>query len=148
MRLLIALTVLVLSISALSASAAGGDKLTIAGISPGDTLGEITAMHGRPITQERSDGFIVLQVRYDGLSFDLDEDGLVANAETANPKYCFKGWLCPGALMPKVRSKLPGLTQPSSLVAPFVAYADGDGCWLEITAPAQTITSLAFKCQP
>jgi len=148
MKLLVALTALVLPISALSASVAGGEKLTIAGISPGDTLGNITAMHGRPISQERSDGFIVLQVRYDRLSFDLDEDGIVANAETANPKYCFNDWLCPGAPMSTVRSKLPGLTQPSSLGAPFVAYADGDGCWLEITALAQNVTSLAFKCQP
>ena len=105
-------------------------------------------MHGRPSSQERSYGFIVLRVRYDRLSFDLDEDGLVANAETANPQYCFKGWLCPGALMAKIRSKLPSLTRASSLDAPFVAYADGDGCWLEITAPAKAITSLAFKCQP
>jgi hypothetical protein len=148
MRLHIALIALVLSTPTLAASSSGSNKLSIAGISPGDTLGNITTRLGRPIAQERSEGFIVLQVRYDRLSFDLDEDGLVANAATTNPKHCFKGWLCPGASLPKVRSRLPGLSQPSSPGAPLVAYADGDGCWLEITAAAQTITALAFKCQP
>jgi hypothetical protein len=148
MRLQLVLIALVLSGQALAASSPGSNKLSIAGISPGDTLRDITTTLGRPIAKERSEGFIVLRVRYDRLSFDLDEDGLVANASTTNPKHCFKGWLCPGASLAKVRSRLPGLTQPSSPSGPLVAYADGDGCWLEITARSQTITALAFKCQP
>ena len=147
MRFQIALTALVLASPALAGSASSS-KLSIAGISPGDTLEDIVAKIGPPIAQERSEGFIALQVRYDRLSFDLDEDGMVANAVTTNPKHCFNGWLCPGASLSKVRHRLPSLTQPSSPSAPLVAYADGDGCWLEITAPGQTITALSFKCQP
>src|SRR5688572_11951120 len=75
MRIQIALIALVLSSQALAASSSGGNKLSIAGISPGDTLGNITTRLGRPIAQEHSEGFVVLQVRYDRLSFDLDEDG-------------------------------------------------------------------------
>lgn len=148
MRLRIVLMILVLAGPVLAGSPSSSNKLSIAGISPGDTLGRITTTIGRPAAQERSEGFIVLQVRYDRLSFGLDESGLVAHAETANPKHCFNGWLCPGAELSKVRHRLPDLMPSSSPGGPLVAYADGDGCWLEITAPAQTVTALAFKCQP
>jgi hypothetical protein len=148
MRLQLALIALVFSSTALAASPLGSNKLCIAGISPGNTLGNITDRFGRPIAQKRSVGFIVLHVQYDRLSFELDEDGLVANAETTNPKHCFNNWLCPGASLSTARTRLPDLAQPSSIGAPLIAYADGDGCWLEITAPAQTITALAFKCHP
>jgi hypothetical protein len=149
MRLLLVLTVLMLTACASALSPVRGKQLSIAGIAPGATLADVLRKLGPALKVESASGSFTQYVSYDRLSFALDEDGLVANANTSNPRYCFNHWLCPGMSLSAARAKIPNLSQsPSGHGNLLVAYSNGSGCWLEVDPSGDVISSLAIACQP
>ena len=124
------------------------DRLTLGGITIGQSEASVVATLGKPRHRKKElDFFLPITLVYRGLVVSLDEQG-VGSVLSTSKKFCTPAKICPGMTHAQV-TKVYG---PSDAYerdrAIFRDYLWDDGCWLRLKFQADTVSSVETTCSP
>ena len=154
MRNILALSVLILAAPAWCCEVPSSE-LSIGGVVSGATEASVLRLLGEPPQRvETGEG---TELQYPGLVVTvgwLEQHAAgvqqrVLALRGTGPKACTPRGLCPGMPAPEV-SRLYGPSEPVQRESgTFVEYQpEGISCWLQVSAPAGTVQTVAVACQP
>jgi hypothetical protein len=154
MRTLLAFLVLAL-VGPASAGNLPASELSIAGVASGATEASVLNRLGKPL--HRVDTGEGIELRYPGLvitvgwleSQQSPRQKRVFALQGTGANACTPHDLCPGMPL-SAATRLYGPTAPTKReTGTFYEYQPtGANCWLQVSAPADVIQSVAVACQP
>lgn len=122
-------------------------RLSIAGVAPGMSGDDVVRLLGQPLRIEKSDGFIVSQYFYSGLTLGFDEVDSVAFIQATAQSKCMLSKICLGVGIASIVKELSDSNVSYSLVD-GVVIVNGDGCWGQIKFASDVASDVRVLCSP
>jgi hypothetical protein len=127
---------------------------TLGGVTLWEAFEPVRSRLGKPLRIIEDPGAAFgRQYIYDGLAlwagYGVTREITVQQIEVTSPKLCTRSGVCPGTSAREAQRKLGKPILSEALEEGKNSYSIGiEACWLEVLVSAQTVKSMAVRCQP
>lgn len=124
------------------------ERLTLGGITIGQSEASVIATLGKPQhRKEEGDFFLPTTLVYRGLVVSVDEQG-VGGVLSTSKRFCTPVKICPGMTYAQVKKVYGPSDAYERDGVIFRDYLWEDGCWLRLKFQADTVSTVEATCSP